>query len=77
MNMEQLEFRLQENEGVINGLMQAVAFLASLSKSNPAYREAADKFVSDIAIVNINSTLPDFALEQSTAVLRTLLLSSE
>ena len=69
----ELEMRLQENEGVLFGLMQAVALLVAHAKVDATFRATAADCLDKFEVVNINSSLPDFALEQARAVMQQLL----
>lgn len=77
MTNEKLEFRLQENEGVIHGLTQAVVFLARSVKDDPRQRAAAESFIASTETSNITAGLSDYSLQQSQKLLRLLLLQEQ
>lgn len=74
MTNDELEYRLQENEGVIHGLIHAVDFLMQSAINNPQHRSAAEAFIALTETSNITAGLSDYSLQQSQQLLRLLLL---
>lgn len=70
--MENSEARMQEIEGVLFGLHQAVVMLIANHPNQDRLRSEAQAKAEGMAVAGLNSGLDDFAIAQADATFRTV-----